>query len=144
MKMHLNEYKQAYYWFSDSWCSRKDFEKELSSFNVSTRFIRGMVKNRTLLRRASNNGRHCVHAVMCDNKYKDICMIIHGDSCLNLVKSVNRYRLHMTVRRTTRAYHRTVATKGLFITCPSANIIWLKGKLILRVNDSGTLFGNNG
>ena len=80
------------------------------------------------------------HAAMCDNTYSDICMIIHGDSCFNLVKSVDRYRLRMTVRRTTRAYHGTIVTKGLFITCPSANIIGIKGKLILRCNDSGIYF----
>ena len=99
--------------------------------------VRGMVKYLPLLRRAGNNGRPWVHAVMCDNTYSDLCMIIHGDSCFNLVKSVNRYRLHMTVRSTTRAYHETMATKELSITCPSANIIGIKGKLILWVNDSG-------
>ena len=103
-----------------------------------------MVKNLPLLRRAGNNSRPWVHAVMCDNTYSDICMIIHGDSCFNLVNSVNRYRLHMTLRRTTRAYHGTMVTKGLFIMCPSANITGIKGKLILWVNDSGFIFGNNG
>ena len=66
-------------------------------------------------------------------------MIIHGDSCFNLVKSVIRYRLHMTVSCTTRAYHGTMGTKGLFM-CPSANIIGIKGKLILQVNDSRIYF----
>ena len=76
-------------------------------------------------------------SAMCDNTYSDICMIIHGDSCVNLVKSANQYRLHMTVCRTTRVYHVTIATKGL---CPSANIIGIKCKLILRVNDLGIYF----
>ena len=102
--------------------------------------LRGMVKNLPLLQRAGNNGHPRVHAVMCGNTYSDICTIIHGDSCFNLVKSVNWYRLHMTVRRTTRAFHGTMATKGLFITCPSANIIGIKGKLILRVNNLGIYF----
>ena len=79
-------------------------------------------------------------AVMCDNTYSDICMIIHGDSCFNLVKSANRYRLHMTVCSTTRAYNGTIATKGLFIMCPSANIIGIKNKLFLRANDLGIYF----
>ena len=58
----------------------------------------------------------------------------------NLVKSANRYRRHLTVRRTTRAYNGTIATKGLFIMCPSTNIIGIKDKLILRANDSGIYF----
>ena len=88
--------------------------------------LRRMVKNLPTLQRTGNNGRPCVHAVMCDNTYSDICMIIHGDSCFNLVKSANRYQLHMTVPRTTRAYNGTVVAKGLFIMCPSANIIRIK------------------
>ena len=52
-------------------------------------------------------------------------------------KSVNPYQLHMTVRRTTRAYNGTKVIKGLFIMCPSANIIVTKDKLILQANDSG-------
>ena len=39
--------------------------------------VRGMVKNLPLLQRAGNNGHPWVHAVMCDNTYSDICMIIH-------------------------------------------------------------------
>ena len=42
--------------------------------------FRGMVKNLLLLRRAGNNGRPWVHAVMCDNIYSDICMIIHAST----------------------------------------------------------------
>ena len=99
--------------------------------------LRGMVKNLPLLRRVGSSGRPWVHAIMCDNTYSDKCMIINGESCFNLVKSANRYWLHMIVRCTTTAYHETMATKGLFITCPSANIIGIKGKRILRVNDSG-------
>ena len=45
-----------------------------------------------------------------------------------------------TVHRTTRAYNGTIATKGLFIMCPSANIIGVKDKLILQANDSGIYF----
>ena len=71
---------------------------------------------------------------MCDNTYSDICMIIHGRSCFNLVKSVNQYRLHRTVRHPTRAYNRTIVTKGLFIMFPSVNKITIKDKLILQVN----------
>ena len=85
------------------------------------------------------------YAIMCDNTYNDICMIVHDDSCFNHVKSVNWYPLHMPVRRTTRAYHSpfiaivpwyalvvrcttrayhgTMAIKRLFIMCSSANII---------------------
>ena len=48
------------------------------SMNFSV--IRGMVKNLPLLRRAGNNGRPWVHAIMCDNKYNDICMIIHAST----------------------------------------------------------------
>ena len=77
---------------------------------------------------------------MYDNIYSDIFMIKCGDSCLNLVKSANRYRFHMTMHRTTGAYHETMATKGLFMMFPSANIIEIKGKLILRVNDLGIYF----
>ena len=99
-----------------------------------------MVKNLPLLRRAGNNGRSWAHAVMCDNTYSDICMMIHGDSCFDLVKSANQYRLHMTVRCTTRAYNETIVTKRLFIMCHSANIIGIKEKLILRFNDSGIYF----
>ena len=58
----------------------------------------------------------------------------------NLIKSANRYRLHMTVRHTTRTYNGTKVTKGLFIMFPSANIIGIKDKLILRANDSGIYF----
>ena len=61
-------------------------------------------------------------------------MIIHGD---NLVKSVNRYQLHITVCRTTRPYHGTMATKVLSITCPSANIIGIKG--YSRVDTDGLM-----
>ena len=60
-----------------------------------------------------------------------ICMIIRSDSCFNLVKSANW----------------TVVAKGLFIMCPSANIIRIKDKLILQVNDfrGGTyIFGRTG
>ena len=103
-------------------------------------YLRGMVKNMPLLRRVGNNGRPWVHAVMCVNTYSDICMIIHGDSCFNLVNSANRYWLHMTVHSTTRAYNGTIATKGLFIMRPSANTIRIKDKLILRDNDSGIYF----
>ena len=53
-------------------------------------YLRGMVKNLPLLRRAGNSGRPWVHAIMCDNTYSNICMIIHVDCCFNLVKSVNR------------------------------------------------------
>ena len=102
--------------------------------------LRGMIKNLPLLRRAGNNGHPWVYTFMYDNTYNDICMIIHGDSCFNLVKSANRYRLHMTVRRTTRVLNGTIATTGLFIMCPSANTIRIKDKLILRVIDSGICF----
>ena len=54
-----------------------------------------MVKNLLLLQRVGNNGRPWVHAVMCDNTYSDICMMIHGESCFNFVKLANRYWLHM-------------------------------------------------
>ena len=84
--------------------------KKLEIFFSSIRpLFRGLVKILPLLRRASNSGRPWVHAVMCDNTYNDICMIIHGDSCLNLVKSRNRYRPHITMRQATRAYHGTIA-----------------------------------
>ena len=88
--------------------------------------LRGMVKNLPQLRRAGNNGCPWIHAVTCDNTFSDICMIINDESCFNLAKSVNRYWLHMIVRCTTRAYNGTIATKGLFIMCPSANIIGKK------------------
>ena len=65
---------------------------------------------------------------------------IHGDSFLNLVKSASRYRLHMTIRRTTRAYNGTILTKMLFIMCLLAKIIRIIDKIILRVNDSGIIF----
>ena len=65
---------------------------------------------------------------------------IYDNTCFNLVKSANRYWRHLTVRRTTRAYNGTIATKGLFIMCLSTNIIGIKDKLILRVNDSGIYF----
>ena len=42
-----------------------------------------MVKNLPLLRRVGNNGRPWVHAVMRDNAYNDICMIIHASTMLN-------------------------------------------------------------
>ena len=42
--------------------------------------LRGMVKNLPLLRRAGNNGCPLVHAVMCDNTYSNICMIIHAST----------------------------------------------------------------
>ena len=113
-----------------------DISQEYGKIPVNKK-VRGMVKNLLLLGRVGSSGRHWVHAVMCDNTNSDICMILHGDSCFNLVKSENRYRLHMTICRTTRAYHGTMVAKRLFITCPSANIIWIKDKLILRVNDWG-------
>ena len=47
-------------------------------FTLTGNVLRGMVKNMPLLRRAGNNGRPWVHAVMCDNIYSDICMIIHA------------------------------------------------------------------
>ena len=65
---------------------------------------------------------------------------MYDNTRFNLVKSANRYWRHLTVRRTTRAYNGTIATKGLFIMCPSTNIIGIKGKLILRANDSGIYF----
>ena len=34
--------------------------------------------------KAGNNGRPWGHAAMCDNRFSDICMVIHGDSCFNL------------------------------------------------------------
>ena len=103
--------------------------------------LREMVKNLPLLRRAGNSGRPWVHATICVTTHTaTLCMIIHGNSCFNLVKSANRYWLHRTVRRTTSAYNRTIATKGLFIMCPSANIIRVKDKLILQINDSGIYF----
>ena len=42
--------------------------------------LRGMVKNLRLLRRAGNNGSPWALAVMCDNIYSDICMIIHAST----------------------------------------------------------------
>ena len=57
-----------------------------------------------------SNGRPWVHGVMYDDTNSDICMKTHGDSCFKLVKSVNRYRLYMIVRRTTRTYHETMST----------------------------------
>ena len=102
-----------------------------------------MVKNLPLLQRAGNIDRPCVHTVMRDNTYSDTCMIIHGDSCFNLEKSANRYRLHMTVRRTTRAYNGTKATKELFIMCPSANIIRIKTSLFCRLMTRIFNFGYN-
>ena len=65
---------------------------------------------------------------------------MYDNTRFNLVKSANQYRLHMTVRRTTRAYNRTIGTEGLFIMCPSANIIGIRDKLILQANDSGIPF----
>ena len=65
----------------------------------------------------------------------------HSDSCFNLVKSANRYQLHMTLCHTTRAYNGAIVTKGLFVMCPLVNIIRIKGKLILEViDDSGIYF----
>ena len=129
--------------------SREHFAPLLLPLHSFTKFyqgtenclsLRGMVKNLPLLWSTGNNGRPWVHAVMCDNTYSDICMIIQSDSCFNFVKSANRYQLHMNVRRTTRAYNGTRATKGLFIMCPSANMIRIKDKLILMVNGSGIYF----
>ena len=74
----------------------------------------------------------------CRYVWQHIQRHMYDNTLFNLVKSVNRYQLHMTVRHTTRAYNGTIATKGLFTMCPSANIIFgIKGKLILRANDSG-------
>ena len=94
--------------------------KKLEIFFSSIKpFFRGLVKILPLLQRAGNNySRPWVHAAMCDNTYIEICMKIHGDSCFNLVKSTNRYQLHMTVHHTTRAYHGTIASKGLFMLGP--------------------------
>ena len=68
-----------------------------------------------------------------------LCVTTHtgtyDNTRFNLVKSASGYRLHMTVRCTTRAYNGTIATKGLFIMCPSANIIGIKDKLIWQAND---------
>ena len=54
----------------------------VSIYTVDDTFgVRGMVQNRPLLRRAGNiNGRPWVHAVMCDNTYSDIRMIIHAST----------------------------------------------------------------
>ena len=82
--------------------------------------FREMVKKLPLLRRAGNNGRPWVHAVMCDNIYSDMCM--YDNTRFNLVKSANRYRCHLTVRCTTRAYNGTIATKGLFIIAVNATV----------------------
>ena len=41
--------------------------------------IRGMVKNLPLLRRAGNNSRTWVNAIICDHTYSDICIILHGN-----------------------------------------------------------------
>ena len=75
--------------------SHKNYEKKIIPFTISLLFYtdqvfeprwgtrqkaRGMVKNLPLLRRASNNGRSWVHAVMCDNTYSDICMMIHAST----------------------------------------------------------------
>ena len=67
----------------------------------------------------------------------------YDNTRLNLVKSANRYRRHLTERHTTRAFNGIKATKGLFIMCPSTNMIGIKDKLILRANDSGIYFGYN-
>ena len=86
-----------------------------------------MVKNLPLLRRAGNNGRPWVHDMpLC---VTHIQRHMYDNTRFNLVKSVNWYRLHMTVRRTTRAYNGTMATKGLFIMCPSANIIGIRAQI---------------
>ena len=53
--------------------------------------VRGMVKHLPVLQRVGNNGHPWDRAIMCDNTNSDICMIIHGDSCFNLVKSASRY-----------------------------------------------------
>ena len=74
-----------------------------------------------------------VHAVISGNTYCDICMIIHASTSEPIPASY-------TVRRTTRAYNGTIATKGLFIMCPSANVIGIKDKLIIWANDSGLPF----
>ena len=47
-------------------------------YNIFTE--RGIVKNLSLLRRPGNNCRPLVNAVMCDNIYSDICMIIHAST----------------------------------------------------------------
>ena len=60
---------------------------------------------------------------LCVTTHTGTYMIIHGDSCFDLVKSANRYQLHLTVHHTTGVYNGTIVTKGLFIICPSANII---------------------
>ena len=74
----------------------------------------------------------------CRYVWQHIQRHMYDNTRFNLVKSVNRYQLHMTVRRTTIAYNGTIATKGLFTMCPSANIIFgIKDKLILRANDLG-------
>ena len=59
----------------------------VESNKIPFQSIRGMFKNLQLLRRVGNSGRPWVHVAMCDNTYSDISMIIHGDSCFNLVKS---------------------------------------------------------
>ena len=67
-----------------------------------------------------------------------VCVTTH--TAANPVKSANRYRRHITVRRTTKAYNGKIVTKRLLIMCPSANIIGIKDNLILRANDSGIYF----
>ena len=72
----------------------------------------------------------------CRYVWQHIQRHIYDNTRFNLVKSVNQYRRHLTVRRTTRGFNGTIATKRLFIMCPSTNIIGIKDKLILRANDS--------
>ena len=56
-----------------------------------------------------------------------LCVTTHtAEYDYDLVKSANRCRFHMNVRRTTRAYNVTIVTKRLFIMCPSANVIGIK------------------
>ena len=74
------------------------------------------------------------------HSHDDIQRHMYDNTRFNLVKSANQYRRHLTVGHTTRAYSGTIATKGLFILCPSTNIIGIKDKLILQANDSGIYF----
>ena len=88
-------------------------------------------------------GKQWLPLGLCRYVWQHIQRHMYDNTRFNLVKSANPYRLHMTVCRTTRAYNGTIATKGPFIMCPSADIIGIKDMLLLQANDSAFIFGYN-
>ena len=61
------------------WAPVVDFLYEHTTVHGSNA-LRGMVKNLPLLRRAGYSGHPWVHAIMYDNTYSDIRMVIHAST----------------------------------------------------------------